>query len=245
MRWNAKHAKCFRNLSSKFEKSSIQVALYSVLFICLVQEASGAPITFRFEAEIGRVFPGIPFDSGIEFAEGDGISGRFTFEPANGDGSMLFEAQQPHEFTLNINGIAFSAPSFEIEAVNNTTIDDFPPPSDVDWLVLGAGGLSPRAPANLPNIDPATSGFRMTLYGPAVVLGQAGIPGGVETWNQFDLWRQIKVSFENGEGGAVGFQATVSSFSIVPEPPSHLLIVLAFAVVFAYPLRSFAFLSDE
>jgi hypothetical protein len=183
--------------------------------------ARAEPITFRFEAEINTMFPGIPFNSGIDYAPDDVISGQFTFEPTPGNGSMLFEVTQPHLFTLNINGVELSVPTYDIHAVNNSPISDFPPASVIDSMLIGAGNLAPEQADLYPNIDPGTSSFRITLFSPADVLSQAGVPEAVVTWNEFDLTRQINVTFRNGMGGAIGFQATIGAFSVVPEPASY------------------------
>ena len=130
---------------------------------------------------------------------------------------MLFDSLQPHEFAFNINGAVFAAPNYQIEAVNNSSISDFPLASRIDSLTVGAGGLQAANPADFPNLDPSRSGFRMTLYAPDSVLAQASVPSGVGIWNSFFLWRSIEVSFGDGVGH-VGFQAFVGPFVEVPEP---------------------------
>ncbi len=66
---------------------------FAVTFFSLAPVLVAAPVTLAFEAQIHKVFPGIPFDSGIEFTEGDVISGQFTFEPDDGDGGMSFKGR--------------------------------------------------------------------------------------------------------------------------------------------------------
>jgi hypothetical protein len=175
-------------------------------------------MTLHFDATIGTVAPGIPFDSGVQFALGDTISGEFTFEAAEGDGSQSFSATQLYTFSLDINGVRLAAPSFEIEGIDDVlVISDFPPSGVLDQLILGANGLSPTENMQNSSIDPTNSGFAVRLYGPASILSQGAHPL-ANVWNDFDLLRQINVFFRNGLGGAVAFQATVGDFSLVPEP---------------------------
>ena len=195
-------------------------------FLALDPRVEAAPVTLRFDATIGTVSTGIPFDSGVQFSLGDTISGKFTFDPAEGDGGMSFHAVQPYDFFLNINYVSLFTPSFEIEAINNTVIiSDCPAGVDclsgpVDELDLGGGGLSWVENAPPLNIDPSKSGFRMTLNGMANVLAQASHPSDADVWNDFDLRRQFDVDFEDGNGGAIGFVATLGEFVAIPEPSS-------------------------
>lgn len=195
--------------------------------------ATAAPVTLRFEAEIGTIAAGLPFDSGIEYSLGDIVTGQMTFEPVVGNGGMLFESQQPFDFQLNINGVELAAPSFTIESVDGAAITDFPPADHIDSLTLAGGGLSPIVPDSLPNLDAESSGFRMALFGPTSAIQQVEVPASVATWNDFSLWRQLSVSFRDGNGGAVGFQASVGSFAVVPEPST---IFVSLAPIGIYPV---------
>ncbi len=191
-----------------------------------------APATLRFDATIGTIFPGIPFDSGIDFALGDIVSGHFTFEPAEGDGGVLmFATMQPYEFSLDIGGAKFSTHGFEIQSLNDTVITDFAPASSVDSLQVGAGGLSAADPTMFPNIDPTTSGLTLLLFGPTSSVSIPRYPEDPAVWNNFNLFRALTVAFGDGMGGVVGFQATVGQFATVPEPSaisiSTLLVVIA------------------
>lgn len=193
------------------------------------------PVTYKFDAAITSVASGVPFDSGITFAVGDMISGRFTFEPNTGVGGMNLDTVQPYAFVLEVDGTNLFSPTFEIRAVNNGSLDDVPGVSEIDSLVVGAGGLSSMNPAV--GINPATSGFRMTLFGPATAFGGASIPGDIDVWNSFDIWRDISVTFRNANGGAVGFQATVGSFQLVPEPTTLFYISFITILFLIRPTR--------
>jgi hypothetical protein len=216
--------------SSFWSRIAGVLILSSACFASARQPA--APISFHFDATIGTVYDAIPFDSGLNFALGDTISGEFSFDPVPGDGSMLFDSHQPHEFSFNINGAIFTSPNFEIEAVNNAPISDFDLASIVDILRVGAGGLLADVPTNYPNLDPQFSNFRMTLYGPFNSSTQASVPPEAADWNSFNLWRSIEVSFGDGKGHSVGFQAFVAPFSEIPEPTAEAIAWLAIGSLF-------------
>src|SRR4029078_13352196 len=112
-----------------------------------VQRAESAPITLSFDATIHTVFPGIPFDSGVNFAVDDIIHGRFTFEPQTSPGDMYLLATQAYELAIDVNGTELTTQGFQLESVNNSPISEFTPVNEVDVLVLGAGELSPINPA--------------------------------------------------------------------------------------------------
>jgi hypothetical protein len=210
-----------------------EMSLIAVICWAVVNCATlyGAPITFRFDAMVTTVSPGNPFDAGVQFALGDTISGEFTFDPAEGDGSKSFSAIQPYDFILHINGVSLATPSFEIEAINDVLIiSDFPPSGVVDQLILGANGLSWAENTPILSFSPAHSGFAMSLDGAASILNQGSHPPG-HIWNSFDLRRRLNVFLRDGLGGAVGFQATVGSFTVIPEPSAVAICFLIGMVV--------------
>jgi hypothetical protein len=200
----------------RFPVMSLPAAIWWAVMNCASLHA--APITFRFDAKIGTVFPGIPFDSGMEFAEGDVISGRFSFDSADGNGGMTFNATQPYATLLTINGVNLTTSTLQIESVNDAVIADFPAASVIDLLELAAGGLSAADSTDILNFDSTVSGFSLLLYGPASSFPVASHPSDVTIWNNFNLWRQLSITFRDGRGGAIGFQATVGQFVAVPEP---------------------------
>jgi hypothetical protein len=168
----------------------------------------------------------------VQYSLGDKISGKFTFEPASGGGSKSFRAVQPYNFFLDINGVSLFTQSFEIEAIDNVlVISDSPPSGVTDQLFLGTNGLSWVENTSPLPINPNLSGFRMTLYGMPSLLSQGSHPEDVNIWNDFDLWRQLNVTFRNGAGGAVGFQATIGDFATVPEASSLALGALAVSLI--------------
>lgn len=222
------------------------VGLFQAVMFLLVtaglSRSNAEPVTFQFEAEIDRL-SGTPFDSGIEFAEGDVISGQFTFEPDDGNGDKFFEATQPYDFLLNINGVRVGASSYSIESIDDGHFSDLeePIPSVLDVLNLG-GELSAVNNELGVNINPTLSAFRAALWGPTNglpgttdTLETAMIPADVETWNRFIYRRQLSVAFRSGNGDVQGFQATIGELNVVPEPSTGYLLSLLTAVITLFP----------
>lgn len=188
------------------------------------------PVALHFDAIIHTVPNGIPFASGLDFGVGEPVSGDFIFDPTPGIGGMNLDSTQPHLFRLRIGGKALSVSSFEILSVNNAALEDVPGISTIDSLVLGASGLTPLDLGI--DIDSQSSGFRLTLFGPASTYGSAQIPSDLSVWNSFNIWKDLNVSLRNGNGGAIGLQATIHSFQRVPEPTIFGVAINAFAILF-------------
>lgn len=220
--WKMKSIKC-----SSMRSKAMLATVTCVSLVFVAARSSAAPITLQFEATVTTVATGFPFESGIHFAEGDVISGVFAFEPNGGTGGMNLNTIQPYTFSLQINGKILAVPNFEIRSSNDTPIEDVPSASTIDSLVLGASGLSPQSPGI--NISPNFSGFRITLFGAANTFDSAKIPDDLSVWNSFDVWRDISVSVRDGSGGAIGFQATIGNFQVVPEPSA--IVILTFSIL--------------
>ena len=215
-------------------KNSLQAMGALLALSLLATPVSGAPITFAFEAEIGIIFSGIPFDSGIDFEVGDVILGQFTFDPSEGDGTNPFTKEQTRDFSLNINGTVLTAPKYQIRSWNDNAITDFPPSSVVDDLFVSGASLSPENRLLIPAMNPAQSFFRMSLLGNSDLLPNARHPESVAIWNAFGFERQITVRLRDIKGGSVAFQATVGPFVAVPEPSTAGFIVSAFLAVISF-----------
>lgn len=208
--------------------SSVQSSLLAPLmaaFSFLSLPAPAAPVTLRFEGVIDRTPVGIPYASGVSYEVGDRITGDITFDPEEGQGLRLV-ADQPFPVTLHVNGVTLQATDYQIDTLNNANIADFPPASLIDTITLAGGGLNVQQGAGATTVDPSTSSFRLQLFGPPGVQALPAIPPAAALWNAFTLERQLIVHLGNGEGGVVGFQATVGQFSVVPEPSSQLLFAL-------------------
>lgn len=189
-----------------------------------VGEAQAGQVTFAFNATVHSVANGIPFDSGLAYSEGDLVFGSFTFDSNEGSGGMNLDTSQPYSFCLVINGKALSVPSFDISSINNAAIEDVPGISTIDSLVLGAAGLTPLSSGI--NVDSGSSGFRITLFGLASTYVSAQIPSESSVWNSFSIWKDLNVSLRDGNGGAIGFQASINEFQRVPEPTSFSTILV-------------------
>jgi hypothetical protein len=233
------------NRSRSLIRASAPRRRRGILAVMLIDHLCGCsaflhaePVTFRFDAMITTVSPGIPFDAGVQFALGDTISGEFTFDPAEVDGGKSFSAIQPYEFILHINGVSLATPRFEIEAINNLfIISDCPAGVDclsgfVDELIVGGAGLAGVENEPALGFEPSQSGFCMLLAGTAIVLGLASHPPTADVWNDFDLRRQIAVFFEDGSGGTMAFGAAIGKFKTIPEPPSTGLGTIVAALMF-------------
>ncbi len=212
------------------------LAALSVAFLLGAQVTlQAAPMTFAFEAEISSVSLGIPFDSGIDFSVGDTISGQFTFEPFEEDCAVTSGPIQPlgctrlqsNTFLVDVNGTEIESSSYEINVLNNGGVTGFPQLTDL--LQPRGGGLMSQSAAGSINIDSASSGFSMSLVGPTDSIEFASIPGSPLAWNQFNLERSLNITLRDGHGGAIGFQADVSQFFVIPEPSCLCLAILALA----------------
>jgi len=218
-------------------------ALALVMLLANGPALQAAPVTFAFEATVDSISPGASFDSAIDIAEGDVITGQFTFEPNAGDGSASLVVDQPYSFTVNINGIELSTAAYRATVSNDTGADldcaDFLCPGFVviDSLTLGGSNLMEVGDDTLPNLDTDSSGFQMQLeewfghpfWGGTDILDTASIPAGLDSWNQFSR-RPLRVWLGDGQGGTFSLNATVGQFAVVPEPSSGSLICLCILV---------------
>lgn len=207
--------------------------LGACLSLWAVGPASAGLVTFGFNAEITTVFLGSPFDLPVNFAVGDTVSGRITFE--SGSGLPTSEngrvSEQGLDLELGIDDIKFNSSSFTIQLV-----DDAPPskehplPGPGDLIVLGCSSL------NFGDCDPFATDlgkgepFRLrpniTLIGDAAALDGAFLPGDPAIWNRLTDSRRLLVGFDNYGVGSIGFQAQVGDFSVIPEASSLRLAAL-------------------
>jgi hypothetical protein len=191
-----------------------------------IPNAYAAPLTLRFHATITTVAPGIPFESGINFAVGDTVSGQFAFEPAEDNSTNPFSSIQFEKFSLSVNGAQIVAPSYQMRSWNDNGITDFPPATVVDDLSLEGAELVSASGTPFPNINPSLSAFRMSLLGHSHLITRGIYPDSVATWNAFDLERQLTLVLRDGNGGAVSFQATIGDFILVPEPRASAYVLV-------------------
>ncbi len=216
----------------------VGAAAFVVVAITAVS-SKAAPVTFIFDATIVGVSNEIPFDVGIEYEVGDIIEGRFTFLPQDGAGAMTFTAVQPYAFSLNVNEVVLETPNFTLRGGNDWLVADYPLADEVDALELGAAGLSAVGPAAMLNIDASRSGFSMGLRGSTSVMLAASHPADLAVWNAFNFERHLTIQFRDGQGGAMGLQATVGSFGLVPEPSTLAIVSLSGVVCLFKRHRSY------
>ena len=96
----------------KLKTAVLRVLVLAGIGLGMAAGAMATPVTFGFEATVASISLGASFDSEIGLETGDVITGQFTFEPNTGDGSDSFEVNQPHAFSLEINGIELSTVAY-------------------------------------------------------------------------------------------------------------------------------------
>jgi hypothetical protein len=213
------------------ERSSL-VLFALALLVAANCEVGAAPVTLQFNATIDTVFTGNPFDSGVSFVAGDIVLGKFTFEPIGGDGTSSIRVSQNHTFRVSVDGVELASESYEITADDDDYVFDFEPATILDQLELRGIGIGAVDQTGGTNIDPRRSSFEMNLWadsplmmGSVDVLEPAHIPEALDKWNAFDAWRNLQLILRDGQGGSVGFSATVRDFFPIPEPSEPALAV--------------------
>ncbi len=201
-------------------------AIGATLFFLASPPIDAAPITFRFDAQITSTPAGAPFDLPLTYAVGDVISGRFTFDPGLGapiaDG--VVGSVQPYEFVFNINGAHVASSPYSMDVHDDGAFDD----SDwgtVDFLILRSQFEPDTQPPliSLPGGEPFRVRVLLTLVGGPTVLAAPAIPNELTLWNSLLLYRSLNLNFDNAGSGAMGLDATIDSFTLVPEPASIML----------------------
>jgi hypothetical protein len=221
--------RCIAALSMRFCNCSSNLRAFLLLgTICIAGNAVvAAPITFRFEAEIGTPSTGnptnVPFDLPFELNEGDTILGTLTIEPFDAPptvySTLTFQ-------TLNVSWVIdefqFASSNFRVAVQDDLIVSDGIG-GPYDELVIDCSPIAGTQATCSPNtLGPSSDvlwGFALGLAGPASTNSGADIPYNVQTWNAFDLGRGLSMSFRESDGpGFVFVNATVGAFAIVPEP---------------------------
>jgi len=198
-----------------------------------------APVTFAFEAEVRSLSTGIPFDTGIDVAVGDTIAGSFTFTPDPGDGSDSLDATQSDDAaTFVVDGKTFATTTvgegIRFMVFNNATVLDGPV-TTLDTIRFG--GVFDQLPAGttmgiarggwtidigaFPALEVNSDGFLVDADFP---LPSAMLPSDIAAWNFMasrpgDIFGpQLSISLRSNDGGAVGINARLGEFILVPEP---------------------------
>lgn len=190
-----------------------------------------APVTLQFEATVGpprQGFSGsLPPALNDDLVQGDIISGMFTFEPIDAaSGTTRTAATQNLPFKLQIDSFGLESTKYDIEVINDSTTDEGPVTEDRIRLVCSTFlAESTCNPAHVPGNPTIDWAFGITLNGGGDVLEGADIPANVAVWNQ--LSGSMLVTFgDTLTGDAFGFEATIQSFHLVPEPATGNLFLI-------------------
>jgi hypothetical protein len=218
-------------------KSLLIILLSSFCCLWVAAGAYAGPVTLRFEATIHSVERTPSFDSGIDVAVGDVITGQFTFDPTIKDPADLWHVVvQPYQAVLNIDGHQFQTPNSKrdltLTSLNDATVIDNVP--EFEGLVDGLwvqGSLGLLNPLILPDISHNRSSFWLALYGGTTVLDVSRFPEDSATWNAFILQREIVVSIRDERGNGQHGYASVGTFVEVPEPSTFGFGLLAFVLL--------------
>jgi hypothetical protein len=221
-----------------------RIILWLVGIPCLQAHiVHAAPITFRFDAEIFDVPAGNPFDLPLTFQVGDVILGKFTFDPnlALPLDDKSIASHQPYSLEFQINGNVVGSSGFRLEVFDNTAFDDSTYPESLDAMTLGCNEpLCVPELLSLPEGEPFRVRSRMQVVGIDSILTAPQISVDPMVWNALTLERRINLNFDNQGPGAMGFQATVGAFIIVPEPHNAQIALSAiFALSFFYCTAAF------
>ncbi len=191
-----------------------------------------APVAFLFEATVTHEFNGSPFDLPFSYQVGDVLRGEFSFDPSGGSpvGNNTVLANQAFPLIFHIGEQSLANSHFSIRIADDTAMDDsgFPEPIDVIELGCAEPGCTPEL-LTLPGFEPFRVRSRMELVGDGATIASPEIPATTAVWNAFELQRRIVLEFDNEGVGAMGLQATIGAFRIIPEPASLILDVVALA----------------
>jgi hypothetical protein len=195
--------------------------------------SQAAPITFRFDATVRAPRQGfemrLPPNWNLSLQEGDAISGTFTFEPFDATtGTSRSVLYQPFDFSIDIKSRTLSTSEYGIEVFDDRLLEDAPQPSDninVGCSYLG-GGVE-CMPRTVSVSDPVEWSFGFALFGEPRILDGADIPSDPLIWEQLLAEKTMLVTFTLpvGPQSYYGFQATIETFKVVPEPSTVGLVV--------------------
>lgn len=197
-------------------------------------------VTLRFDATVDQVFGFNTDRFPFEFAQGDSISGRFTFEPGPGEtvADNAITAKQLFKFEFRFASIDVGTDAYGIEIINDSPVADGPLPIgfvDVAKFACSPSSIQSCTPNSmtLPNGNEAEMGFRMSLLGDASTLALPHVSSDPTVWNGFLRERSLALSFRIDDLAGVTAFATVSTFSVVPEPQTigiFTISIVAFSI---------------
>jgi hypothetical protein len=203
-----------------------------------IDTLKGAPITFRFDAEITNLLFETPFNLRLEYGVGDRIQGKFTFEPGPGIpiNSLAVSAEQPYALEFDIHGTAVNTAGYTIRAFNDSIPYDSELEIPRDGITLGCREASciPNI-VTLPGGEPFKVRSEMSLFGDSSVWSTPSIISDSETWNAFALRRHMTLAFDDLGPGIMGFDAVIGQIVQVPESSSINYVMLS--LMYIMPFR--------
>lgn len=198
--------------------------------------STGSPLTYNFEATVYSVAP-INHDVGLPFslAVDDVLSGRITIDsslslPPIGNSS---KSDQPYPIQFEFDGYEFGTNAFATAAINNTptTGDGSIPAGNFDTISITCSSSPSSActpsPVVIGSSPPLNLFLGMNFYGSNSSFAIPAIPESAAAWNDFGVYRTMRITFVNQLGQSLAVNASVSDFSLVPEPWSGTLMLLA------------------
>jgi hypothetical protein len=217
------------------------VAAVLVAFSIITAAVLAAPVTLWFEGAIGPPRDGTsPVDLPFSFAEGDPINGTVTFEPVDvaSDVERTTVLQNfPLEF--HFNSVTLRTPSYRIFVTDDAVSDEDPTPRDrivLDCVGASASGACQTPLPDAPHIQ-WSFGWTVGGGGDHLPLDGADIPELPGPWNQLTP-NSLLISFlDTSIGRGTGFEATINSFQIVPEPTTLVLLAVTCSLPVFLPLR--------
>jgi len=189
------------------------------------------PVTLQFQAIVGPPRAGFEDDIGLpfSFAEGDTISGQFTFEPLDVPPEVT-QTDVVQEFSVNftIDGFSFGATRYLLSVDDNLSSSDAPT-TDAITLGLGFCNSSDCVPQNVNGPGTPELSLLVSFFGSENTLEGADIPSDLAVWESFD--------FNNASSALLGFRdqtgqqfdgliAHIIAIQAVPEPVSSSFLVV-------------------
>jgi hypothetical protein len=189
-------------------------------------DAKAAPVTLQFQATVGTPRQGVdgyvPPSWNMPLAEGDTISGTFTFEPIDAPSDTFATKSTQHfDFTLAIGSHELRTTQYFVEVENDNFVDEPPIVDEFDGIRAWCGFAGSRTQCNPANVAPGDSirlAFGISLYGDSSLLDGPDLPGNEGVWQAFNLTELFVTFTDPSISRSYGFLATPSSFQFVPEP---------------------------
>jgi hypothetical protein len=219
-------------------------------FTCLaLPRLQAAPVTFEFSATVGQLRSGVadtlPPNLGAVLNPGDVITGQMTFEPQDVPGEVRrTTAVELHTFALVIRTHRFETSQYLLNVFDNSVSDDDPTPQDVVTLSSPLVETATTTGRLMMSSDlPLALSFAVSLRGPASALQGADVSPDPAAWNQLLMEDSLFVIW-SGESGqpSYGFRATITNFSLVPEPATSSGAALFASLLYfrRYPIRRYS-----